>query len=110
MKVDNRPHPGSTQRLRSGTVSNDKKSSFFRHQPVKLIDARGMIRCLLGISAHLIEDSPTPFALDDLAILMSLNINTQNVYYFVFRLSLFGYCDWIYFLKSNGLRQADEMV
>ena len=76
MKVDNRPHPGSRQRLRSGTVSNNKKSSFFRHQPVKLIDARGIIRYLLGISPHLIEDSPTPFALDDLAILMSLNINT----------------------------------
>ena len=76
MKVDNRPHPGSTQRLRSGTVSNDKKSSFFRHQPVKLIEARGMIRCLLGISAHLIEDSPTPFALHDPAILKLLNINT----------------------------------
>ena len=68
-----------------------------------------MIRCLLGISAHLIEDSPTPFALDDLAILMSLNINTPMFTILIFAY-LFGYCDWIYFLKSNGLRQADEMV
>ena len=35
-----------------------------------------MIRYLLGISPHLIEDSPTPFELHDPAILKLLNINT----------------------------------
>ena len=43
-----------------------------------------LLGCLLGISPHLARDNPIPRRLQDLVTIKWLNINTSNVYCFVF--------------------------
>ena len=65
-----------------------------------------LVGCLLGISPHLAGDNLIPRSLQDLVTLKWLNINTSNVYCFVFCLSFFSCCDQLPCLQSNGLSRV----